>query len=150
MRPWLGKCLLPSSPCKQQSTTHPLCQKDLTRSSQSHFLLTDLERLSPLLLSAKTLEFPGRKTKTNQLNKKTQKNPSRKPGNRQHPEHVSTQRNPQPQLSGPELAPRKGARAAQVKLTGGHGCLYNACAGPRQGERGGGTAPQVGVNIYVH
>lgn len=60
-------------------------RKDKTESSRRCFLLTDLERLSPVLLSAKILEFFDTKTKHNQLNKKPQKNLGRKSGHHQDP-----------------------------------------------------------------
>lgn len=106
-----------------------------------------------MLLSAKILEFLDRKNKTNQLNNKKKK--SEKPGQeiRQPSGPLSRsvhRETPSPSSLGHSRPQAEEPEQRRSNSQEGKAAFTMLVLAPDKGNREGGTAPQLGVNIYVH
>lgn len=122
-------------------------RKDKTESSRRCFLLTDLERLSPSPLSAKILEFFDRKTKPNQPNKKPRQETRQPSGPLSRSVHRET---PSPSSMRHSWLQAEEPDQHRSNSQEGMAAFTMLVLAPDKGNGEGGTAPQLGVNIYVH
>lgn len=104
-----------------------------------------------MLLSAKILEVLDRKNKTNQLNKKNSEKPEQETRQPSGPLSKSVHREtPSPSSLGQSWPQGEEPEQHRSNSQEGTTAFTMLVLAPDKGNREQGTAPQLGVNIYVH